>query len=96
MPTRNNNIKITVTTLSGERVEVDVSPGHTAQDVIAALIQGQKLPGEDSQGNPMQYQLVNDATLSLLAGDKPLIDSGLKDGADVRVKPGARVAHGGA
>jgi hypothetical protein len=86
------NIKITVTTLSGERVEVDVAPGHTSQDVVSALVQGGKLPGEDSLGNPIQYQIISDATLSMLAGDRPLLDQGLKDGAELRVKPGARVA----
>ncbi len=86
------NIKVTVTILSGERVEVDVAPGHTAQDVVAALVQGGKLPGDDSVGNPIQYQVINDATLSMLAGDRPLLDQGLKEGAELRVKPGARVA----
>jgi hypothetical protein len=85
--------KVTVTTLSGERVDVDIAPGNTAQDIVAALIQGDKLPAEDSFGNPMQYQLVNDATMLVLAGDKPLLDQGVEDGAELRVKPGARVAR---
>jgi hypothetical protein len=90
-----SNIKVTVTTPSGERVEVDVAPGHTAQDVIAALVQGNRLPGEDSLGNPIQYQIVSDATLSMLPGDKPLLELGLTNGAELRVKPGARVAQEG-
>jgi uncharacterized ubiquitin-like protein YukD len=91
MPSR-KSIKVTVTTLSGERVDVDIAPGNTAQDIIAALIQGDKLPAEDSFGNAMQYELVSDATMLLLAGDKPLLDQGVQDGAELRVKPGARVA----
>jgi len=89
-----SNVKVTVTTPAGDRVEVDVAPGHTAQDVIAALVQGNRLPGEDSLGNPIQYQIVNDATLSMMPGDKPLLDLGLTDGAQLRIKPGARVATG--
>jgi hypothetical protein len=90
-----SNIKVTVTTPAGERVEVDVAPGHTAQDVIAALVQGNRLPAEDSLGNPIQYQIVSDATLSMLPGDKPLLELGLTNGAELRVKPGARVAQEG-
>ena len=83
---------VNVTTLSGERVRVELEPGHTAQDVIAALVQGGKLPAEDSQGNPIRYELVDDSTLSMLPADRPLLDLGVTDGADLRVKPGARVA----
>ena len=90
-----SNIKVTVTTPAGERVEVDVAPGHTAQDVIAALVQGSRLPAEDSLGNPIQYQIVNDATLSMLPGDKPLVELVLTNGAELRIKPGARVAQEG-
>ena len=62
---------------------------------IAALVQGNRLPAEDSLGNPIQYQIVSDATLSMLPGDKPLLELGLTNGAELRVKPGARVAQEG-
>lgn len=91
----NRRTTIHVTTPSGDRVRVDLEPGHTAQDVIAALIQGGRLPGEDSAGNQIRYELVDDGSLSMLPGDKPLLDLGIADGADLRIKPGARVAHEG-
>lgn len=89
---RSTNVKATVTTLSGDRIEIDVEPGFTAQDIIGALVQDGKLPGEDSLGNPMRYELISDATLSVLPGDRPLLELGLKDATELRVKPGARVA----
>lgn len=89
---RNSSIKVVVSTLSGERVDVEVTAGNTPQDIIAALIQDGKLPAEDSQGNAMQFELFSDATMVMLAGDKPLLEQGVEDGAELRVKPGARVA----
>ena len=82
---------INVTTPNGDRVQVDLETGHTVQDVIAALIDGKKLPGKDSQGNPIRYELADDSTLSMLPADKPLLELGVSDGAELRVKPGARV-----
>jgi uncharacterized ubiquitin-like protein YukD len=93
MPRRTVNVN--VTTPAGQRVKVDLEPGHTVQDVVAALVQSGKLPGEDSQGNPIRYELVDDSTLSMLPADKPLVDIGIGDGAELRVKPGARAAVGG-
>lgn len=87
-------IKVTVTLMSGERSEITIAPTHTAQDVIAVLVQGGKLPAQDSTGNLLQYELVDERTMTLLAADKPLVDLGITTGADLRVKPGARVAEG--
>jgi len=85
-------VQVNVTTTTGDRVQVDLEPGHRVQDVIAALVQGGKLPGEDSTGAPIKYELVDDATLSMLPADKPLVDAGIGADAELRVKPGAIVA----
>lgn len=85
-------VNVTVTTPAGDRVQVDLEPGHRVQDVIAALVQGGKLPGEDAAGTPIRYELVDDSTLNMLPADKPLLDLGVGDGAELRVKPGAIVA----
>lgn len=87
------SIKVSVSVPSGERINMSIEPGTTAQDVITALIQSDKLPAEDSQGNELKYELVNDATMSSLAGDKPLLDQAVQDGAELRVKLGSRVAR---
>jgi uncharacterized ubiquitin-like protein YukD len=81
-----------VTTHTGERIDMDVAPEHTAQDIIAALIQEGKLPSEDAQGNTLQFELINEGTSLMLAGDKPLVEQGVDDGAQLRIKVGARVA----
>ncbi len=87
-------LKVTVTLMSGERSEITILPTHTAQDVIGVLVQGGKLPAQDSVGNLLQYELVDERTMSILAADKPLADLGIASGAELRVKPGARVAKG--
>lgn len=92
MAPRRNSIKVVVTTHTGERVDMDVAPEHTAQDIISALIGDGKLPGEDGQGNTLRYELFSDALNIMLAGDKPLAEQGVEDGAELRVKVGARVA----
>ena len=92
MTARRNGIKVVVTTHTGERVDMEVAPEHTARDLIAALVQEGKLPAEDAQGNVLQYELINDAANVVLAGDKPIADQGVEDGAKLRVKVGSRVA----
>ena len=87
------NATITVTTPSGERVSLELEPGHTAQDVVSALIQGGKLPAEDSSGNAIRYELIDDASMTMLSGNSPLLEQGVGDGAELRVKPGARGAQ---
>ncbi len=82
---------VQVTTPGGDEVRIDLEPGHTAQDIIAALIQGGHLAPEDSRGNVIQYEVFDD-TMSMLPGNKALLDIGVSDGAHLRVKAGARVA----
>lgn len=91
----NRAVGITVMTPGGERVAVQLEAAHTSQDVVAALIQEGKLAAEDSAGNSLRYELVDSATMSLLQGNQPLKDQGIGDGADLRVKPGSRVAGAG-
>jgi hypothetical protein len=85
-------IKITVTLMSGERNEISILPTHGAQDVISVLVQDGKLPAQDSVGRVLQYELVDERTMTVLAGDRPLVEQGVVNGAQLRVKPGARVA----
>ena len=85
-------LKVTVTLMSGERVEMAISPTHSVQDVISALAQDGKLAAQDSAGNVLQYALVDERTMTILASNKPLVDQGISSGSEFRVKPGARVA----
>src|SRR5438105_373996 len=87
-------LKLTVTVMSGERNEMSILPQHGAQDVISVLVQDGKLPAQDSMGNALRYELVDERTMTLLAADKPLAEQGITNGAELRVKPGARVAGG--
>lgn len=86
--------KITVTLMSGERTEISILPTHTAQDIVAVLIQDGKLPAQDNQGHALAYEILNDRTMTALAGEKPLVDQGITNGAELRIKPGSRVAVG--
>ena len=86
------DVKITVTTPGGERVAVQLEPTHTSQDVLAALVQEGKLAAEDSSGNALRYELYKSVDMSLLAGDEPLTNQGIGDGAELRAKVGTRVA----
>ena len=89
-----SEVKITVTLMSGERHEIGIQPAHTAKDIVGALVQEGKLPGQDSQGNILEYELLDERTMTMLPADRPLADLGVGNGAELRVKPGARVASG--
>ena len=88
-------VNITVMTPGGERVRVALEPGHTVHDVIGALVSKGRVPGEDGQGNPIRYELLDDSTMTMLPADKPLLDLGIGEDAEFRLKPGARGAAGG-
>jgi hypothetical protein len=92
MTARRNTIKLEITTHTGERVDLEVTPDHLPRDIIAALIGDGKLPAQDAEGNVLQYELVHDAANVMLAADKPLGEQGVEDGAKLRVKVGSRVA----